>query len=96
MNNETSEQLPRISYDVMIADTSERMTFEADDVTVMYASVLLNKAGAELTFKDELKMDVNVDGATDELTIKMYWKKSGKLYVTIVANKLPEQGDTVH
>lgn len=96
MNNETSEQLPRVSYNVTIADTSERMTFEAEDVTVMYASVLLNKAGAELTFKDELKMDVNVDGVTDELTIKMYWKKSGKLYVTIVANKLPEQGDTVH
>lgn len=96
MNNETSEQLPRISYNVTIADTGERMTLEADDVTVMYASVLLNKAGAELTFNDELKMDVNVDGVTDELTIKMYWKKSGKLYATIVANKLPEQGDTVH
>ena len=96
MNNETSEQLPRISYDVTFADTSERMTFEADDVTVLSASVLLNKADAELTFNDELNMDFNVDGVTDELTIKMYWNKSGKLYVTIVANKLPEQGDTVH
>lgn len=96
MNNEASEQMPRISYTVAIADTNEKMTFEADDVDVMSATVLFNKAGAELTFGDELNMDFNVDGATDELTIKMFWKKSGKLYATIVANKLPDEGELLH
>lgn len=86
-----SQDPPRISYTATIADTGEQTTRVVDDAGVMLEELEINIALSELAFARDLTVSQpTIDPVTDQLTLTVVWADTMQLYMTIVANKMPD------